>query len=343
MPQIIYQESLTFSDVLLRPQHSTVKSRKDVDLSVMLQKGISIKTPIIISNMKSLINYKVAEEMYKVGGLCLLHRFMSLEEQINILDCMILTHKDAFDFLGCSVGVKDEDYKNVKTLYDFGVRIFCLDVAHADSLSGIEMVKFISETCPDAFLIAGNVATGSAAFRMWCAGADAVKVGIGSGSICLTRTTTGCGVPQLSALLDVYQVRLENPIFKDKFLISDGGCSKIGDIGKALAVADLVMLGNMFSGSSTIGGEVIQIDNKKYMSYVGSSTHRKEYIEGVEALVELKPSIPEILNTMHQGLASTCSYVNAHNLTELKQNAVFIKITHAGQIESGAHDVKVIK
>jgi IMP dehydrogenase len=293
--------------------------------------------------MKTILNYKVAEEMYKSGGLCLLHRFMSFEEQINILDSLKLQFADFADYIGVSVGVQNEDYKNVNKFYDFGVRIFCVDIAHIDSVNGVEMVKFISETCPDAFLIAGNIATGSAAFRMWCAGADAVKVGIGSGSICLTRTTTGCGVPQLSALLDVYQVRKENPIFKERFIISDGGCSKIGDIGKALAVADLVMLGGMFSSSVDCPGEIIQIDCKKYKSYVGSSTHRKEYIEGVEALTEVKPPIAEILNTMHQGLASTCSYVGAHNLTELKQNAVFIKITHAGQIESGAHDVKVIK
>src|ERR1019366_9335701 len=177
MPQIIYQESLTFSDVLIKPQYSTIKSRKDVDLSVSLSKGINIKTGIFPSNMKSIVNYKVAEEMYKVGGLCLLHRFMSFEEQINILDSLKLQFADFAGYIGVSVGVQNEDYKNVNKFYDFGVRIFCVDIAHIDSVNGVEMVKFISETCPDAFLIAGNVATGGGAFRLWASGADAVKVG----------------------------------------------------------------------------------------------------------------------------------------------------------------------
>src|ERR1019366_4478498 len=177
MPQIIYQESLTFSDVLLRPLHSTVKSRKDVDLTINLSKGLGFAHAIIPANMKTILNYKVAEEMYKSGGLCLLHRFMSFEEQINILDSLKLQFADFADYIGVSVGVQNEDYKNVNKFYDFGVRIFCVDIAHIDSVNGVEMVKFISETCPDAFLIAGNVATGGGAFRLWASGADAVKVG----------------------------------------------------------------------------------------------------------------------------------------------------------------------
>jgi IMP dehydrogenase len=293
--------------------------------------------------MKTIINYKVIEEMYKAGGLSILHRFMPLEEQLNILDSLKLQFADFADYVGISVGVKNEDYQNVKTLYDFGIRIFCLDVAHADSLNGIEMVKFISETYPDVFLIAGNVATGGGAFRLFANGADAVKIGIGNGATCLTRVNTACGVPQLSALLDVYQMKNDNPIFNNRFVIADGGCSKVGDLVKSLCLADMVMTGNMFSSSVDCPGEEIQIDGKRYKSYVGSSTHRKEHIEGVEALTEVKPSISEILNTMHEGISSACSYTGSHNLIELKQNAVFIKITHAGQIESGAHDVKVIK
>lgn len=343
----IIKESLSLDDVLITPKYSEVKSRRDVDLSVSLSKGLNFKLPVSPSPMATIVNFKVANEMYKAGGLCLLHRFGPIQDQLDILGSMRANYKDSFDFIGITLGIQKEDYNNIKLFYDFGVRIFCVDIAHANSLNCIEMVKYISETYPDIFLIAGTIATPDAAVRLWANGADMVRVNCGAGSICTTRIQSGVGAPQFTALVDIYDVRENSPAFANKYILGDGGCNKIGDLVKSLCVADMVISGNLFSGSiDGPGKEIIidgKIDGKKYKSYVGSSTHRKEYIEGVEALVEIKPPIKDILKGMMQGIASGCSYTGSFNLKELQKNAEFIKITHAGQIESGAHDVKVVK
>jgi IMP dehydrogenase len=337
-----FEETLTFNDVLIKPSYSEIRSRSEIDLSINLSKGLNFTVPVFPANMKTIINLEVAEEFYKLGGMCLLHRFCSIDEQINILQTLQNKYEDIFDYVGVSVGVKEEDYKNVKTFYDLGVRIICIDVAHGDSKNCVFMTSFIHENFHDVFLIAGNVATSDGAFRLWLAGADAVKIGVGSGSICLTRTTTGVGVPQLSALIDVYETRAKNPILKDKFIISDGGCSKVGDIVKALCFSDMIMLGNMFAGALETPGTVIKLDDgRQYKHYDGSSTHKSDYIEGVKAMVPAKNKIKEIVKNMLEGISSGCSYVGAKTLQELKTNAQFIKITNAGIIESHAHDVVV--
>lgn len=336
-----FRESLTFDDVLIIPEYSEIKSRSEIDLSINLLKGFNFAIPVIPANMKTIVNLQVAEEFYKLGGMCLLHRFCPLDEQINILKTLHEKYEDVFDYVGVSVGIKEDDYNNIKSFYDLGVRIICIDIAHGDSKNCVDMVRFISTKFPDIFLIAGNVATGSGAFRLWLAGADACKIGVGSGSICSTRIQTGIGVPQLSALIDVYKTRERNSIFKDKFIISDGGCSKVGDIVKSLCFSDMVMCGNMFAGATETPGEEIEINGKKYKSYNGSSTHKSDYIEGVEALVPIKGNIKNVIKTMLEGISSGCSYVGARSLSELKTNAEFTKITNSGIRESHAHDVVV--
>jgi len=336
-----FEETLTFNDVLIKPSYSEIRSRSEIDLSVNLSKGLNFSIPVFPANMKTIVNLQVAEEFYKLGGMCLLHRFCSTDEQLDILKTLKKKYQDVFDYVGISVGVKEEDYKNIKIFYDLGVRIICIDVAHGDSKNCVDMTSFISNNVRDVFLIAGNVATGNGAFRLWLAGADAVKVGVGSGSICLTRITAGVGVPQLSALIDVHKTRTNNPLLKDKFIIADGGCSKVGDLVKSLCFSDMVMSGNMFAGALESPGEEIEIDGNKYKQYDGSSTHKSDYIEGVKAMVPAKGKITNIVKSMLEGISSGCSYVGAHNLHELKTNAEFVKITNAGIIESHAHDVVI--
>src|SRR5271165_1437685 len=321
-----FEETLTFNDVLIKPSYSEIKSRSEIDLSVNLSKGFNFAIPVFPANMKTIVNLQVAEEFYKLGGMCLLHRFCSINEQIDILKSLHFKYSDIFDYVGVSVGVKEEDYKNIKIFYDLGVRIICIDVAHGDSKNCVDMVNFITKNFSDVFLIAGNVATGNGAFRLWLAGADAIKCNVGAGSICTTRVQAGVGVPQLSALIDVYEIRNKNPILKDKFIIADGGCSKVGDIVKSLCFSDMVMTGNMFAGVSEAPGEEIEIDGKKYKQYDGSSTHKSDYIEGVKAMVPLKDNIKNVIKTMLEGISSGCSYVGARSLNELKANAEFVKI-----------------
>lgn len=341
-------EGLTFDDVLLIPQHSKIKSRKEIDISIKLTKYLEFKHPIIPANMKTVTDFEMAKLIADTGGLAILHRFMPIEEQLEIINKFVLmTEEGTPDYtrhVGVSVGVKQEDYENIKGLYQLGARIFCIDIAHGDSQHCVNMTEFISKVYPDVFIIAGNVATGDGAKRLWRAGADCVKCGVGPGSLCTTRIETGNGVPQLTALSDISDVKKElaRKWLKPIFIIADGGIKSAGDIVKALCFADMVMVGNLFAGTDETPGEVLQVDGKRYKSYAGSSTHKTNHIEGVMALVPTKGPAKNVLTKLCEGLSSGLSYQGCDNLTELKEDPQFVRITNAGLRESHPHDVKEI-
>lgn|SRR5574337_52946 len=341
-------EGLTFDDVLLVPQHSDIGSRsRDVDISVRWG-GLHFEHPIIPANMKTVTGREMAQKIIKSGGLAILHRFMDQKEQLEIANNIFDSHGN--EHFAVSVGVKPSDKEMVSRFWDAGIRIVCIDIAHGDSNHCTEMISWIKNKYRDTFVIAGNVATGSGARRLWEAGADVVKVGVGPGSLCTTRIETGNGVPQLTALMDVAREQSSLNILemsrnypnekRRKFpFISDGGIKSAGDIVKALCFADMVMVGNLFAGCEEAPGERIIIDGVSYKKYVGSSTHKTNHIEGVAALVPYRGSVDDILTKLREGLLSGCSYQGAHNLEELKDNPVFIKITNAGLKESHPHDV----
>lgn len=344
------REGLTFDDVLLVPQHSTVESRSKVDLSV--EWGcFRFAHPIIPANMKTVTGEQMALRVVKSGGLAILHRFMDEKEQLQIASKVFDDHGN--EHFALSIGVKPSDREMVSRIRDTGMRIVCIDIAHGDSGQCAEMIAWIKNKHPDMFVIAGNVATGPAARRLWDAGADVVKVGVGPGSLCTTRIETGNGVPQLTALMDVAEVQRQlNELERTKRypnekkrifpFIADGGIKSAGDIVKALCFADMVMVGNLFAGCEETPGEVIrQPDGRTYKSYVGSSTYKTNHIEGVAAMVPTKGSYQNILVKLLEGLRSGCSYQGAHNLVELKDNPAFIRITNAGLTESHPHDVIV--
>jgi IMP dehydrogenase/GMP reductase len=234
----------------------------------------------------------------------------------------------------------------------------------------VYVVGCISNKYPQILLIAGNVATGSAAKRLWQVGADIVKVGVGPGSLCTTRIETGNGVPQLTALMDVYTAKkdLEKELYnktakktnniewlttdqlaqsniikiRKLMIMADGGIKSAGDIVKALCFADLVMIGNMFAGTEESPGTTIIRDGIAYKEYVGSSTHKTNHIEGVEAIVPYKGKFTDILTKILEGIKSGCSYQGVSSLLELREDPQFIRITNAGLKESNHHDVRVI-
>lgn len=339
------REGLTFDDVLLVPQHSTVESRSKVDISVKWG-CLHFAHPIIPANMKTVTGEEMAVRIIKSGGLAVLHRFMDEKEQMLIANKIFDDHGN--ENFAMSIGVKLSDREMVSRYRDAGIRIVCIDVAHGDSNGCAEMASWIKSKHPDMFVIAGNVATGEGARRLWTAGADVVKVGVGPGSLCTTRIETGNGVPQLTALMDVAEVqrqlneleRTRSNVKKRKYpFIADGGIKSAGDIVKALCFADMVMVGNMFAGCEETPGRRVEIDKVVYKEYVGSSTHKTNHIEGVAALVPTKGSYDSVLTKLVEGLRSGCSYQGAHNLEELKDNPVFIRITNAGLKESHPHDV----
>jgi IMP dehydrogenase len=342
------REGLTFDDVLLVPQHSDIGSRsKDVDISVKWG-GLHFAHPIIPANMKTVTGEEMAVKIIKSGGLAILHRFMEEKEQLAVSNRIFDNHGN--ENFAVSVGVKPNDREMVGRFRDAGIRTVCIDIAHGDSVHCTEMISWIKAKYSDVLVIAGNVATGSGARRLWEAGADVVKVGVGPGSLCTTRIETGNGVPQLTALMDVAETQrqlneLERtrtyPGEKRRYyrFISDGGIKSAGDIVKALCFADMVMVGNLFAGCEEAPGDRIVIDGVSYKKYVGSSTHKTNHIEGVAALVPYKGAVSDILTKLIEGLRSGCSYQGAHNLDDLKDNPVFIKITNAGLKESHPHDV----
>lgn len=340
------REGLTFDDVLLVPQYSDIGSRsKDVDISVKWG-CLHFAHPVIPANMKTVTGRDMAFKIIKSGGLAILHRFMEESEQVRIAREVFDDHGN--ENFAVSVGVKANDKEMVGLFRDAGVRIICIDIAHGDSKHCVDMVSWIKAKYSDMFVIAGNVATGSGARRLWEAGADVVKVGVGPGSLCTTRIETGNGVPQLTALMDVADtqqqlIALEKTRSNTKKraypFISDGGIKSAGDIVKALCFADMVMIGNLFAGCEEAPGKRIVIDRVEYKEYVGSSTHKTNHIEGVAALVPYKGVFTDVLTKLLEGLQSGCSYQGARNLNDLKDNPVFVKITNAGLKESHPHDV----
>lgn len=331
------KENLTFGDVLLKPKYSEIKSRSQIDLSVSIG-NFKFSNPIIPANMKSLVSEKLCEEVYKNKSLCFLHRFMSIDDQLNIFKSLKDKFgQDVFNYIGCSVGVKEEDKENSIKLINLGLKIFCIDIAHGHSKDCGDMCFYLKNLNKDILLIAGNVATSFGAEYLWSAGADIVKVGVGSGAICTTRLKAGAGVPQLEAIKTVYDV-----LPKNKYIISDGGIRQVGDFVKALGFSHMVMCGNMFSGCEESPEDLIEIDGRKYKKYAGSSTHKNSNIEGVISLVNPKGKFKDLVDEYSQGIKSGLSYTGACNLSEFKKLATFVRITNSSVEESHAHDVKVI-
>jgi len=342
-------EGLSYDDVLLVPQYSEVETRSPdrVSLSVKLPKiGTELKHPIIPANMKTVFGEEMAEAVYLSGGLGFLHRFMSIEEQKSIfvkLDSKFATTDDFSNHIGFSVGVKKEDYENVPGLIDFGAKIICIDIAHGDSKLCVDMCEFVSAEYPGVLLVAGNVCTKDGAKRLWEAGADIIKAGVGPGSICSTRIETAAGMPQLTALMETVLARKElvnsGKINDQKLIIADGGIKNSGDCVKGLCFADLVMAGNLFAGTEEAPGTKITKDGILYKEYAGSSTHKSSHIEGVTTFVPYKGMYANVLDKLLQGIRSGCSYQGVDNLIDLKENPQFVKISSAGYRESIPHGI----
>lgn len=263
--------------------------------------------------------------------------------------------------VGAAVGVKGDYLERTEALLDAGSDTVVVDIAHGHSENAINAVHMIKKAFPNCELIAGNVATREGTKDLIKAGVDAVKVGVGSGSICITRVITGSGVPQLTAIIDSVKVAKEHEVP----VISDGGVRTSGDATKALAAgSSSVMIGSLFGGTDESPGKTMIKNGKKFKMYRGmasfyaslgrryrergpqvvdSSDDLNDYVpEGVEAMVPYKGSVVEIIRQLVGGLRSGLSYCGAKTILEMHNNAEFIKMTSAGYMESQPHDVDVI-
>lgn len=471
---------LTFDDVLLVPQYSSVRSRGAVNTNTLLTKNIPLAVPIISANMDTVTEAPMAIAIAQQGGIGILHRFMTIERQVEevrrvkraesfVVEHPIMISPDAslatakermaqadigglvvadegghllgivttrdvllapngeipirqvmtprekmvvaeaeqplelarqklynrrieklplIDKEGCVVGlitaqdiiktqehplatkdskgrlrvgvalgVRSEDMQRAEAAVSAGADALVVDIAHGHSEHTVQMIRQLKGRFPQVAVIAGNVATAEGVRDLAAAGADAVKVGVGAGSICITRVVTGFGVPQLTAVLECAQAGHELGVP----IIADGGIRTSGDITKALAAgASTVMVGSLLAGTDESPGATIVRNGRQYKVVRGMASltanvdrkviERKEPVEdeewekvvpeGVEAMVPHRGEVAEVIYQLVGGLRSGLSYAGATNLKELWEKAEFIQITAAGKIESGSHDVR---
>lgn len=475
------QTALTFDDVLLVPQRSTIRSRHAVTTATFITPTIQCAVPIISANMDTVTEAAMAIEMARAGGIGIIHRFLSMERQAGevakvkraetmlihdpvtvtastpisqavalmkevdvsglvVIDDQgrlagILSHRDldlaesiegnvedlmtprerlitgtpgisrqearkllhqhrieklplvddegrlqglitASDILkekrhpnatkdargrlrvGAAVGVRDSDLDRAERCLAAGADVLVLDIAHGHSDMCLSMVEKLRERFPECQVMAGNVATPEGVIDLAKAGAHAVKVGVGSGSICTTRLVTGAGYPQLSAVIECARAAREHGVT----LVSDGGVRTSGDLTKALAAgADSVMLGSALAGTNEAPGASVVRDGRRYkvvrgMASLTANVGRLEaegtevdaedwervVPEGVEAVVPHRGPVRDIVYGLVGGLRSGLTYSGASNLVELRERAEFVRITGAGIVESRHHDVTKI-
>ena len=351
MPAI--RQGLSYNDVLLVPRYSRVRSRNDVDLRTTIAPGLDLRIPLISANMDTVTGVEMAIAIDRLGGIGAIGRFDSPEAQAQ--DVRSVTAAGA-RCIGV-IGVKDDAMYRAELLLAAGAAAVHLDVAHAHSEHAIEITAACKRRWPRVPLIVGTIATFEAAIDLYEAGADTVKVGIGAGSICITRINAGAGVPQITAIMDVARARGER--FPDRDVIADGGAASSGDIVKALAAgADAYMGGSLFAGCDEAPGEIVEVDGALFKHYNGSTSraeklrqlakyeaHKHEqfhlHVEGVEAMVPAKGPVADVVQALCAGLRSGLSYAGAFTIRELHEQAEFVQITSAGYQESQAHDVLV--
>lgn len=477
--KILQDTALTYDDVLLVPQYSIVDSRRKLSTLTKLTKEITLQIPIVSANMDVVTESEMAIAMAREGGIGIIHRFLSIDEQARQIErvkkaesfivekpiSMTITHtvgdikklvdetgaggilildadeklvgiittrdllfenddkrsvtelmqkkvitaapdislKDAEKLLheyrieklplvtadgrvaglvtlkdimkitqypkatkdsrgrlivGAAVGVRDMEMRRVEAVLQAGADCIVVDIAHGDSHLEIDMIKNIRKHFPKTQIIGGNVATGDGTKRLIDAGADAVKVGVGPGSICVTRIVAGSGVPQLTAVIECSEAARDAGIP----IIADGGIRQPGDVAKAIAAgAQTVMIGSMLAGTDESPGMIMTRRGHRYKASRGMASREanidrnrkegndltqeeiEEYVaEGVEAAVPYRGRAREVLTQLVGGLQSGMSYSGAHNFEEFQKKAVFVRMTGAGLRESGPHDVEVL-
>ena len=320
-----------------------VTANEDVDL---------VKAENILQNHK-IEKLPVVDKNNTLVGLITFKDIIKVKQHPN--SC-----KDQFGRLrvAAAVGVSKDTFDRIKALVKCGVDAIVIDTAHGHSKGVITLLKKVKKQYPELDVVVGNIATGEAALDLVRAGADAVKVGIGPGSICTTRVIAGVGYPQLSAIMNVYDAIKDS----DVPIIADGGIRFTGDIPKALAAgASSVMMGSMFAGTQESPGETIIYEGRKFKSYRGMGSieamqHgskdryfqedendiKKLVPEGISARVPFKGTLKEVMHQLIGGLRAGMGYCGAKNIANLL-DAKFIKITHSGMIESHPHDVTITR
>lgn len=347
---------LTYDDVLLLPDASEVVP-SEVDTRSNLTRQISLDIPLISSAMDTVTESAMAIAMAKAGGIGIIHRNLAIEDQVTHAKLV----KGAGLLVGAAVGVGDDGFARAQALIDAGVDVVVVDTAHGHHRAVLDAIERIKSQYSSQQVIGGNVATRAGAQALINAGADAVKVGVGPGSICTTRVVAGVGVPQITAIMEAAKACKK----ADIPLIADGGLQYSGDIAKAIvAGADTVMLGSLLAGCDESPGELLESNGRKYKSYRGmgslgamqsrgetKSYSKDRYMqddvlsedklvpEGIEGKVAYRGSAAQVAHQLVGGLRSGMGYAGAENIAALQRRGRLIQITSAGLKESHPHDV----
>ena len=344
------KDSLTFDDVTLVPQYSSVLP-VDTITSCKLSNNLDLNVPLLSSAMDTITESKMAIAVSKSGGIGVIHRNLSIEKQVSEVQKV----KKSSCLVGAAIGVNDGDLERAEELSKVNTDLIVIDTAHGHTKKVLNTIKKIKKKLKYSTLCVGNIATGKAAKFLADNGVDIVKVGIGPGSICTTRLVAGIGVPQLSAVMDVKKALKR---YKTK-IISDGGIKFSGDLAKAIAAgADAIMIGSLFSGTMESPGKIIRYKGKLYKNFRGMGSvgamsagsadryYQKKnkditkYVpEGVEGMVKFKGSVKEIIYNLVGGLKSSMGYMGAKTIEDLQKKGQFLKISKAGFYESMVHNV----
>lgn len=358
---------LSFDDVLIKPKFSSIKSRKDVSLNQQFC-DMELSLPVISSNMDTVTESKMAIAMFESGGIGALHRFCSVDDNVK----MFLEVQTENSKCIVSLGISEEDmFHRAPKLYEAGARYFMIDVAHGAMQSVVDFYCSLKKSYPDINTIVGNFADERSIGEFLVKVAaqsvnnpEYLKIGIGGGSMCLTRVVTGCGMPTLASLQDCKWICDYNGIG----MIADGGIKNSGDIAKAIAAgAKFVMCGQLCAATEESAGEVIYKDHNgiiwdeefiglktvnttKFKQYRGSASlesykvqnkiadHRTP--EGDSMYLPYKGSIKNVLQNIEGGLRSSLTYVGSSNILEFQSNAELLQISNNSLLENKAHGKK---
>lgn len=342
--------ALTFPDVLLEPQYSDIGSRQDVSLETWVTPLRKLKLPIIAANMDTICESAMAIAMGNLGGMGVIHRYMDYEKQISevaktALELDRLWAPHAYKPpVAAAVGVKNGVVEQITKLVAAGADIIVIDVAHGHHKSVLDLLGTIKtlglkseDQLPTEFIV-GNVATYDGVYELFLFGADTVKIGVGAGSICSTRTVTGHGIPQMLA---VATAALAASSFS-RPIIADGGLKSSGDVVKALAVgANAIMTGYLVAGSRECPTKWNNHGNQALYRGMASKDAQKDFYgndpdapEGVVAAVEAKGPVEKVIKRLQAGIRSGLSYSGSKDLTEFREKASFVQISTAGHLES---------
>jgi len=323
---------LTYDDIQLVPGYSEVASRKNIILRSKITKKWSLDIPIIASPMDTVCGYEMAKALMDIGAVGCIHRFLTVEEQSQIIKSLVKDKGDKSYPIMAAIGANGDYFERATELFASGANIILIDVAHGHHKNVKDAIAKIKGSI-EVDVIAGNISTPEAAQDLINWGADALRAGIGGGSLCTTRIKTGFGVPNVTCLQEILNISTV-PV------IADGGIRTSGDIAKALALgSSTVMLGNLLAGTTEAPSKLIN----GYKQYRGAASLATKLansqdprnVEGETTNIPFKGSVKDVINDLIDGVKSSLSYAGANNLSEFKPK--IIKITNAGIKEASPH------